>query len=102
MTALEYSISQLQKQPDADVDTKRLKFGAYLNSEAVAALYPGLLSVWELWLDHNFDPGHYEVYVVKDQSVLPYIDNHPQRIVTTFMPADIYAQLMILRGKLNG
>lgn len=49
---------------------------------------------WYKWLDDHFDPGHYNYWKQRDQSVLPYINGLPQWVTEMWMPQHLVKKLL--------
>ena len=45
------------------------------------------------YLDENYDPGHYDMYKERDQTILPYVDGKPQWVIEYFVPQEIEEKL---------
>lgn len=65
------------------------RYGSYFRREEILTEHPEIIPEWDAWLEANPDPGYYESYKVKDQSVLPYIDGHPQWVCDVYMPPEL-------------
>jgi len=79
-----------------DFSSVELMIGAYLpegDRLTIEREYPDIKARWDAWLDAQRDPGHYDAYKERDQSVLPYIDGHPQWVCDVFMPAELVREL---------
>jgi hypothetical protein len=72
--------------------------GEYLQLKNVEAEAPALIAEWDAWLDAQRDPGNYESYKERDQSVLPYIDGKPQWVTEVYMPVHILEKLEQIRA----
>jgi hypothetical protein len=73
-------------------------YGVYIRKEEFEAAFPSLVSEWDKWLDAQRDPGTYESYKERDQSVLPYINGKPQWVTEVFLPAFLCTKALTLTG----
>ncbi len=62
------------------------KYGNYYNREEVESQAPDILIDWDIWLDAQRDPGHYETF--KDKSKIP-----AEWITETYMPPHLEDRL---------
>jgi hypothetical protein len=58
----------------------------YYKWQDIEDSHPEVAEEWDVWLSLNFDPGHYDTYKERDQTVLPYVDGKPQWVVEIYMP----------------
>lgn len=68
-------------------------YGTYYRRELIEKEAPEVIAEWDEWLEANSDPGHYDHHKERDQSVLPYIDGHPQWVCDIYMPPHIADKL---------
>lgn len=67
--------------------------GSYSFEKEVEELAPEIVGEWHKWLDAQRDPGNYESYKVKDPTILPYTNGHPQWVTEVFMPQHLVNRL---------
>ena len=70
------------------------RIGHYYRREEVEAVAgEDVILAWDSWLDAQRDPGLYDSYKERDQSILPYVDGQPQWVTDVYMPPDIEDRL---------
>lgn len=66
-----------------------MRHGNYYRMEVIEVIAPQIIPAWTEWLDRQQDPGNYDAYKQKDQSILPYIDGRPRWVCDVYMPPEI-------------
>ncbi len=67
----------------------------YFTREEIEKQAPEILQEWDQWLRDNFDPGYYDSYKVREQSILPYVNGQPQWVTETYMPPHLRTRIQV-------